>query len=314
LTVLPNRLRVAQLRKSDLQTCALALIKTILFSNKERFLSYTDTSVEISIVLDEETVKEFPEDTLQFSPKLYRALELTSNSDSHSSLVHSMSDPLARAGISIFYISTYETDYTLIPEEDIHEAIDCLRKSFPQLIIDQQELPTPSHKTSHVNEDFARSRPISFTKKDDNPKKHKLTVCNDHLVLTSVQKHMLLTVGTYLIKFLFFPEKESRFFSYCETYDTISMILDSDDHEKLKEIAGQSLYSYDDLWQRISVDDGPLGFDESGIVASIVNPLARTGINVFYVSTFETDHLLVRMSDVNTAVSTLRSSAFVVNT
>jgi len=309
-------LYVAQLQKNNLQMCALSLIKIMLFSDKDRFFSYTDTSSEISIVMDEETFKEFPEDTLELSPKLYRALEFTSGPSSSAYLVHSMSDPLARAGISIFYISTYETDYTLIAEEDIHRAVDCLRKSFPLLTCNLPNIPHTDRDIQDivVEDNFTKSAPIFFTRKNAMPNKRKLTVSLNKLVLTSARKHVLPTIGTYIVKFLFFPDKESRFFSYCEANDTISMILDSDEYEKLSEAAGNALGSYNDLWQRISVDDGPLGFDEPGIVDSIANPLARVGVSAFYVSTFETDHLLVRQSQVTTAINTLRNSSFVVNT
>jgi hypothetical protein len=35
--------------------------------------------------------------------------------------------PLAEAGISIFSVSTFDTDYTLVPEARLHEAIDALQ-------------------------------------------------------------------------------------------------------------------------------------------------------------------------------------------
>jgi hypothetical protein len=37
-----------------------------------------------------------------------------------------IASPLAEAGISIFAVSTYDTDYTLIPEDRLPEAIDAL--------------------------------------------------------------------------------------------------------------------------------------------------------------------------------------------
>jgi hypothetical protein len=35
--------------------------------------------------------------------------------------------PLAEAGISIFSVSTFDTDYTLVPEDRLAEAIDALQ-------------------------------------------------------------------------------------------------------------------------------------------------------------------------------------------
>jgi hypothetical protein len=42
---------------------------------------------------------------------------------------------------------------------------------------------------------------------------------------------------------------------------------------------------------------GPLDFSLSGVVASLVVPLAEAEIPVFVISTFETDYILVRASD-----------------
>ena len=38
---------------------------------------------------------------------------------------------------------------------------------------------------------------------------------------------------------------------------------------------------------------GPLGFVSTGIVSSLSSPLAEAGISIFYIYTYETDHILV---------------------
>lgn len=53
---------------------------------------------------------------------------------------------------------------------------------------------------------------------------------------------------------------------------------------------------------------GPLRFSLIGVLASLVEPLARAGIPVFAVSTFDTDYLLVRAGDLEGAVEVLRAS------
>jgi uncharacterized protein len=49
-------------------------------------------------------------------------------------------------------------------------------------------------------------------------------------------------------------------------------------------------------WRVLEVK-GPLDFSLSGVVASLVVPLAAAGIPIFVISTFETDYVLVRASD-----------------
>ena len=43
--------------------------------------------------------------------------------------------------------------------------------------------------------------------------------------------------------------------------------------------------------------EGPFAFDETGIVASVINPISEADIGVFIVSTHDGDHLLVKHSD-----------------
>jgi len=50
---------------------------------------------------------------------------------------------------------------------------------------------------------------------------------------------------------------------------------------------------------------GPLDFSLSGVVASLVVPLAEESIPIFVISTFETDYVLVRGADLDAASLTL---------
>ena len=50
---------------------------------------------------------------------------------------------------------------------------------------------------------------------------------------------------------------------------------------------------------------GPLDFSLTGVVASLVDPLARAEIPIFVISTFETDYVLVRDADLDAAVEVL---------
>lgn len=45
----------------------------------------------------------------------------------------SIADPLAQAGVSIFAISTYDTDYVLVKERDIPAAVEALRRAGHEL-------------------------------------------------------------------------------------------------------------------------------------------------------------------------------------
>jgi uncharacterized protein len=57
---------------------------------------------------------------------------------------------------------------------------------------------------------------------------------------------------------------------------------------------------------------GPLDFSLSGVVASLVVPLAAAEIPIFVISTFETDYVLVRGSDLDAASRALAGAGHLV--
>jgi hypothetical protein len=63
----------------------------------------------------------------------------------------------------------------------------------------------------------------------------------------------------------------------------------------------------DSGWRLLSVR-GPLEFTLTGIIAAISNELAAAGVALFSVSTFDTDHVLVKTADLGRAAAALRES------
>jgi hypothetical protein len=57
---------------------------------------------------------------------------------------------------------------------------------------------------------------------------------------------------------------------------------------------------------------GPLDFDETGILESLASPLARAGISIFALSTYDTDYLLLPAKDLETARAALMEAGHVV--
>jgi hypothetical protein len=52
--------------------------------------------------------------------------------------------------------------------------------------------------------------------------------------------------------------------------------------------------------------EGPIPFQATGVIASFATPLATAGIAIFPVSTYDTDYVLVRDTDLSRAIDTLR--------
>lgn len=64
-------------------------------------------------------------------------------------------------------------------------------------------------------------------------------------------------------------------------------------------------------WRAIRVE-GTLDFALTGILASLAVPLAVGGVSLFAVSTFDTDYVLVRERDLETAKSILAADGHTV--
>lgn len=60
-------------------------------------------------------------------------------------------------------------------------------------------------------------------------------------------------------------------------------------------------------WRAFEVE-GPIPFEETGVLAGLVAPLAAAGISVFALATYDTDLLLVRERDLERAVAALASA------
>jgi hypothetical protein len=58
---------------------------------------------------------------------------------------------------------------------------------------------------------------------------------------------------------------------------------------------------------------GPLDFSLTGVVASLVSPLADAAVPIFVLSTFDTDYLLVREPDFPRAAEALRGAGHTID-
>lgn len=115
LTVLEERLAVCRLDVgADIPAWA----------TRASFFSVTRTEDELSIVCPEVNV---PEDINR--EQGWRALKLEGPFElSMVGILASVAEPLAGAGVSIFAVSTFDTDYVLVGEEQLELANDTLRE------------------------------------------------------------------------------------------------------------------------------------------------------------------------------------------
>ena len=64
-------------------------------------------------------------------------------------------------------------------------------------------------------------------------------------------------------------------------------------------------------WRALKIE-GPLDLALTGVLASIAVPLAEARINIFAISTFDTDYVLVKVDRVAEAIGVLRRAGHVV--
>ncbi|MFC4856305.1 ACT domain-containing protein [Actinophytocola glycyrrhizae] len=60
-------------------------------------------------------------------------------------------------------------------------------------------------------------------------------------------------------------------------------------------------------WRLLTVR-GPLEFDLTGVMAALAGELAAAGVSLFAVSAYDTDHVLVKATDLQRAVQALREA------
>ena len=108
----------------------------------------------------------------------------------------------------------------------------------------------------------------------ENTKKLTLSVLPEKLGICHLAKNTPVPVWTENI----------RFCSITRTEEELSIVCPQD------KIPTGVMVEKD--WRAFKVE-GPLGFVMTGIVSSLAKPMADEGISIFYISTYETDYLLV---------------------
>ena len=90
--------------------------------------------------------------------------------------------------------------------------------------------------------------------------------------------------------------QNSDFFSITKTSDELSIVCVEDDipnHIKCEKD-----------WKILKIE-GPLDFSLIGILSSISTILAKSGISIFAISTYDTDYILVKNKDIDNAIQSL---------
>jgi hypothetical protein len=90
---------------------------------------------------------------------------------------------------------------------------------------------------------------------------------------------------------------KAKFASFTKTEDEISLVVDIQSLPK-HEYANEG-------WKAFKIV-GPIDFSLVGILQQIIRPLSENGISIFTISTFDTDYILVKEQQLQSAIKVLK--------
>ena len=130
LVVLEGELGVARLAPAE---------PTPAWATRGRLTSVTRTSEELSVVC---AAADIPENVT--AERGWRALRVAGRLDfALTGVLASIAAPLAAARISIFVVSTYDTDYILVRAHGLAAAVQCLTAAGHDVADDPGLVPPP---------------------------------------------------------------------------------------------------------------------------------------------------------------------------
>ncbi len=126
-----NRLKISLLQLT-VGVCRLAPTENIpSWARQGQLFSITNTGEELSILCEERFI---PEGII--CERDWRVLKIEGPLDfSLIGILSKISSHLTEAGISIFALSTYDTDYILVKNKDIDKAVETLRSKDYEIIV-----------------------------------------------------------------------------------------------------------------------------------------------------------------------------------
>ncbi|XP_035495579.2 cytosolic arginine sensor for mTORC1 subunit 1 isoform X1 [Scophthalmus maximus] len=246
LHILDHRLRVTSISKDGLVNFTHPLIKLIFLRNRTRckFFSLTETPENYTVVLDEEGFKELqPSEHLKVESSIWLPLNVVSNGNASSSsqavgvtkIAKSVIAPLAQQHVSVFMLSTYQTDFILVREKDLSVVVSTLEEEF-NIYKESGGESVPVH-CQDVSGGLQKNGKEALQ-----PTVHPVLIPQNHFCVMSLDPDTLPSIATTLIDVLFYsssPKEEPpsspspdldciKFFSFSLIDGYISLVMDTE--------------------------------------------------------------------------------------
>ena len=341
LNVLADVVYTVGCHVDEIPSLSYALLNILLATSA--FVSVTQTHQYLSLVVEGSLLPLFAgqEEKVRLHPHGWRVIEISDDGQGGTAgIVGGLSPVLAKAGVSIYYISTYATDYVLVQEDRLADAVSALSAAFnvslsgsmvanpgasPDLLA-RFQLAAQTHPLPPSNAgpsgDGGSSTMVGEEgeKEEEDEEERSITGVTwprvaEGLRIAAVPMHRFLSVIGVLVNELFNARHEGgtrsgkRFFSLTHTSDEVSLLLEGRVADQLAQVPELTLWSH--AWVPVRVDGnvgGNEGFKETGVVARVSSPLCATNIPAFHLSAFEQHYSLVRHSDKDRASQALESS------
>ncbi|KAI8136536.1 hypothetical protein BJV82DRAFT_647129 [Fennellomyces sp. T-0311] len=255
------------------------------------------------------------------SPDIFRVLQVddAGGQDASGKRISDLSEPLAQGKFSIFYMSTYQTDFVLVKERRMRQAVQVLLDHGFE--VDQESLDMYHHAVEELNFQQSNTSTESLLSATDSASSMHVidsdagiesSVLPNALRCAGLNPHSRASWSSTLLKVMSFPDlldearnDQTRFFSYTATSDGISLLADSHIFELFQE---EALFQDEDTvpLRVIQVNLAGTNLDRCGIVRSISHPLAGQGLNLLYLSTFKSANIIVSADNIEQAEEVLR--------
>ncbi|KAL6077117.1 GATS protein-like 3 [Balamuthia mandrillaris] len=328
ISTLPQKLFLASIQRENVNECFRAILQLAFFPvSSTSFFSYTETEDEISVLVDEHSLSLFPEDAIVLCPPARRAIQVYEGAEAinMTGYISLLAGAIASAGISIIYLSTFNTDLIVVAEEHLEEAHECLKKALQpsgiphdaqklfQSSPQNSQLPTTSPPSlssivaEGVRDHRIKANKVNKKNRSDGGNRRNL-VGKDKVLVSPLPKQLsIATLPREALSKVVHPLlrvflMQCTFFSVTMTKDEVSMIIDD---ELLEYFDMDLLEVHDKTWRGIQVEQGSMGTAETGAVSMLADVWANEGISIYYLSTFQTDFVLVEEEQLQEAIQVL---------
>ncbi|XP_053324543.1 cytosolic arginine sensor for mTORC1 subunit 1 isoform X2 [Spea bombifrons] len=288
LQLLEHRVRVTSIDKSGLWFYTHPLVKLLFLPHRTRckFFSLTETPEDYTLMLDEEGFEELPpSDYLHVAENTWRVLNVLSNGCSSSGvqtvgvtkIAKSVIAPLAEHNVSVLMLSTYQTDYILVRDEDLPVVFSTLSGELS--IYREENGDLVQMNRGEATNELKKKSLFSLTV-------HPVQSPPNRFCILTLDPDTLPSISTILLDVLFYSHTSQssssaasqdiglfHFFAFSLIDGYISIVMDT---EAQKRFPTDLLLtsSSGELWRMVRIGGQPLGFEPTGFIALLQSSLA----------------------------------------